>query len=143
MLKKSLLLLPFMVLFVITSSYGMNPSPNFNVAGFEKFASTDSVIIYDAVDEMPEIEGGFQEVYKHIKYPKAAISRRVEGRVFIKFIVDENGKVKEPEIVKDIGAGCGDAAIEAIQKVKFIPGKMAGKAVNVYFTLPVTFQIQN
>lgn len=67
----------------------------------------------------------------------------VEGRVFIRFIVDENGEVQEPEILKDIGAGCGEAAIEGIKQLKFTPGTQNGQPVSVYYTLPVTFKLQN
>ncbi|MAL16829.1 MAG: hypothetical protein CL670_08350 [Balneola sp.] len=103
--------------------------------------TADSTIIYDIVDEMPEIEGGVQEIYKHIDYPRGAMSAKVQGRVFIKFVVDENGEIKDPKIIKDIGAGCGDAAVKGLKKVKFSPGKLNGKAVKVYYTLPINFQI--
>lgn len=108
---------------------------------FEVKADTAEVLTM--ADEMPEIVGGLKEVYKHIKYPRAATMNNVEGRVFVRFIVDESGNVKKPEILKDIGAGCGEAAIEGIKKVKFTPAKNGGKPVSVYYTLPVTFKIQN
>lgn len=93
-------------------------------------------------DVMPEIVGGLKEVYKNIKYPRAASMNNVEGRVFVRFIVDENGNVKKPEVLKDIGAGCGEAAIEGIKKVKFTPATNGGQPVSVYYTLPITFKIQ-
>ncbi len=99
--------------------------------------------VFTMVDVMPEIKGGLKEFYKQIKYPNQAQRERIEGRVFIKFIVDENGDVKNPEILKDIGGGCGEAAIEGIQKVKFTPGRNAGQPVSVYYTLPVTFRLEN
>ena len=136
MVKKTILLFPLTILFVVISASTATASEWVNTA------AADSVKIYEVVDQMPEVEGGIQEVYKHIKYPQAAVTRRIEGRVFIKFIVDENGKVKNPEVVKDIGSGCGDAAIDGIKKVKFTPGKLAGKPVQVYYTLPINFQIQ-
>lgn len=104
---------------------------------------TDSSKVYDVVDKMPEIQGGIKEVYKNIRYPQGAIASRVEGRVFVKFIVDEQGNVKSPQIIKDIGAGCGKAAIDAIKKAKFSPGTLQGQPVKVYYTLPVTFKINN
>ncbi|MEX0722435.1 MAG: energy transducer TonB [Gracilimonas sp.] len=89
---------------------------------------------------MPEAESGLNLIYKHINYPNRARQNNVEGRVFIKFIVDENGNVKSPEILKDIGSGCGKAAIEGSKKVKFILG---AHNVKVYFTPPVNFKLQN
>ena len=104
-------------------------------------AANDTTEVYDVVDQMPEIVGGLPEIYKHIKYPSKAKNDRIEGRVFIRFIVDENGKVQSPQILKDIGGGCGQAAIEGIQKVKFMPGSKNGTPVKVYYSLPVNFKI--
>lgn len=101
----------------------------------------DSAKIYEIVDQMPEMEGGIGEIYKHIKYPHAAIAGKVEGRVFIKFVVNEDGKATDATILKDIGAGCGKAAVAGLKKVKFKPGKLNGKPVKVYYTLPVNFKI--
>ena len=103
---------------------------------------SDSTDIHTVVDQMPEVEGGLSSVYKYIEYPSLATRTKTEGRVFIKFVVDENGNVKNPEILKDIGSGCGEAAIEGIKKVKFKPGVHQGKKVKVYFTMPIIFQLQ-
>lgn len=106
-------------------------------------ARFDTVEVLAMAEVMPEIKGGIKEVYKHIEYPREARRNNVEGRVFVKFIVDESGNVKNPQVLKDIGAGCGEAAIEGIKKVKFSPGTNSGKPVSVYYTLPITFKIQN
>lgn len=104
--------------------------------------AADSAKVYKVVEKMPEIVGGLPEIYKHISYPRQAIKSGVEGRVFIKFVVNENGTVSDPEIMKDIGAGCGEAAIEAIKKVKFTPGQHNGQTVKVQYALPVTFKLK-
>ncbi len=109
----------------------------------ETEVKVDTTEVLTVAEVMPEIEGGIQELYKKIVYPRAAQQNNVEGRVFIRFIVDENGDVQSPEILRDIGAGCGDAAVAAIEKVKFTPGKQNGQPVSVYFTLPVTFKLQS
>lgn len=111
--------------------------------GYMEISDADSSKIYNVVDEMPEVKGGLNAIYKHIKYPRSAASRGIEGRVFIKFVVDENGEVSNPEILKDIGSGCGDAAVEGIKNVEFIPGKLNGQPVKVYYTLPVNFELTN
>lgn len=98
--------------------------------------------IHTVVDVMPEIEGGLSALYKKIKYPKKAVNEGISGRVYLQIIVDENGDAQNPEILRDIGAGCGEAAVEAIKKVKFIPGKQNGKAVKVKYSLPVTFRLE-
>ncbi|SMO67367.1 energy transducer TonB [Gracilimonas mengyeensis] len=116
-------------------------SPDALTTGEAGYAIADSSEIYTVVDQMPEVEGGLPEIYKHIEYPTSASNRGIEGRVFIKFIVNENGDVESPEILKDIGAGCGEAAVKGIKKVKFTPGKHQGKTVKVYYTMPINFQI--
>ncbi|MDG5765934.1 energy transducer TonB [Balneolales bacterium ANBcel1] len=98
--------------------------------------------VYRVVEEMPEIIGGIQELYKHLQYPERAVRGGVEGRVVVQFIIDENGEIHNPEILRDIGAGCGDAAVEAIKSVRFSPGRQNGQAVAVLYALPITFQIQ-
>jgi|GEM_PF-557001 len=103
----------------------------------------DSSGVYSMVEQMPQIVGGISELYEHIEYPKEALDRRIEGRVFVQFIVDRNGNVTDPEILKDIGFGCGEAAVKALTKISFTPGIQNGVEVPVSYTLPVTFKLGN
>lgn len=137
MFKKIILIAGFVV--VLSSFATAKPFERVR----EYTISFDSTEVFNVVDEMPEIIGGIQEIYKHIEYPRSARLAEIEGRVFLKFIVDEKGNVSNPMVIKDIGGGCGDAAIAGIKKVKFKPGKNGGEPVRVYYTLPVTFKIQN
>lgn len=98
--------------------------------------------VYSVADKMPEIKGGLSSLYKKIKYPQKARKSGISGRVYIQFIVDKNGDVKNPKVLKGIGGGCDKAAVSAIKDVKFKPGKKGGKNVNVKFTLPVAFRLQ-
>ena len=98
--------------------------------------------VYTVVDQMPEIVGGMEEIYKNIRYPREAINREIEGRVYLQFIVSEQGDIEEPEVLRDIGGGCGDAAIAALKRVKFEPGIHNGSAVKVLYTLPVAFRLE-
>lgn len=102
---------------------------------------SDSSEVFTVVEKMPEIEGGLKSVYDNIEYPTLAARNGVEGKVFVKFVVDENGNVSNPEILKDIGSGCGEAVIKGIKHVKFTPGEQNGRKVKVYYTLPVTFKL--
>lgn len=124
-----------LMLFLITNS---------SVAGESKLKATieDSSRVFSVVDKMPQIIGGISELYDLIQYPKAARDRQVEGKVFVQFIVDSNGNVTEPKILKDIGFGCGEAAIEAISSIKFTPGSHEGVEVPVNYTLPVLFKLK-
>ena len=98
--------------------------------------------IFTVVEQLPEIIGGMAALQSSIKYPEIAQKAGVEGKVFVSFVVDENGDVHNPTVARPLGAGCDEAALEAISKAKFRPGRQRGKAVKVRMTIPVTFKLQ-
>ena len=92
----------------------------------------------------PENFGRF--IFSVIDYPvEARINQLVQGKVFISFIVDTMGKVIDPIILKDIGAGCGEEAKRAIKLTSglWAPGIYKGKIVNVKMTMPIKFTCLN
>ncbi len=95
-----------------------------------------------AVEEMPEPIGGIMAIQQKIVYPEIAKRAGVEGKVYVLAFVDENGDVRDAKIIKGIGAGCDEAALEAVKKTKFKPGKQRGKAVRVQVSIPVVFKLQ-
>ncbi|MGQ9798959.1 MAG: energy transducer TonB [Ignavibacterium sp.] len=95
-----------------------------------------------AVEEMPEPIGGIQAIQQKIVYPEIAKRAGVEGKVYVLAFVDENGDVRDAKIMKGIGAGCDEAALEAVKKTKFKPGKQRGKPVKVQVSIPVVFKLQ-
>jgi periplasmic protein TonB len=97
--------------------------------------------IFVVVERMPELIGGLQSIQGKIKYPEIAILAGIEGRVMVTFVIDEEGNVLNPVVVRGIGGGCDEAAVEAVRKAKFIPGMQRGRPVRVQFTLPVTFKL--
>ena len=98
--------------------------------------------IFVIVEQMPELIGGLGSIQSKIKYPEIAKKAGVEGRVFVQFVVDEQGNVVNPEVTRGIGAGCDEEAIRAVQQAKFKPGKQRGKAVRVKMSLPITFRLK-
>ena len=98
--------------------------------------------IFVIVEEPPELIGGLPGLQSKISYPEIAKKAGVEGRVFLQFIVDEQGNVTDPIVTRGIGAGCDEEAIKAILASKFTPGKQRGKAVKVKMSLPVTFKLK-
>ncbi len=98
-------------------------------------------VFFVAVEEMPEPVGGIEAIQKKIVYPEIARRAGVEGRVLIKAFVDEAGNVSKTELIKGIGAGCDEAAAEAVRKTKFKPGKQRGKSVKVQVAIPVMFKL--
>ncbi|MFD2785949.1 energy transducer TonB [Hymenobacter rubripertinctus] len=102
---------------------------------------------YTYVEQMPVFPGGqealLQYIAKNIKYPAMALRNQVEGRVFIKFVVGPDGTVTNVEVQKGIGAGCDEESMRVIKSLpRFTPGKQNGRAVSVYYTVPVTFAIK-
>lgn len=95
-----------------------------------------------AVEEMPEPIGGIKAIQEKIVYPEIAKRAGVEGKVYILAFVDESGTVTKANVLKGIGAGCDEAALDAVKKTKFKPGKQRGKPVNVQVSIPVVFKLQ-
>lgn len=98
--------------------------------------------IFVIVEQSPELIGGLPALQKKIKYPEIAKKAGVEGRVFLQFVVDEQGNVHDPIVTRGIGAGCDEEAVRAILEAKFKPGKQRGKAVKVKMSLPITFRLK-
>jgi protein TonB len=95
-----------------------------------------------AVEEMPEPIGGIKGIQEKIVYPEIAKRAGVEGKVYVLAFVDETGTVTKAQILKGIGAGCDEAALDAVLKTKFKPGKQRGKPVKVQVSIPIVFKLQ-
>ena len=110
----------------------------------EEIVEMDPFLI---VQFMPEYPGGdkalLKEIANRLRFPRIAMENGISGKVYIRFVVNEDGSVSEAEIVKDIGGGCGQAALEIVNnlKHKFKPGRQRDKPVKVYYTLPVKFAL--
>ncbi len=96
---------------------------------------------YVAVEQMPEPIGGIQAIQANIVYPEIAKRAGIEGTVYIEVFVDENGTVVKTAVVRGVGAGCDEAAMTAIQKMKFQPGLHRGKPVKVRLAIPIRFRL--
>jgi TonB family protein len=145
--------------------------------------------IFKVVEEMPRFPGcentdGDTEskrtcaneqlmryIYKNLTYPEQARSAGIDGVVVIQFIVDSDGSIDEAKIVRDIGGGCGEAALHLVNQmnqlsksdtiitfndvtyeettkivkrdIQWRPGYQRGKAVKVLYTLPIKFKLAN
>jgi len=77
-------------------------------------------------------------------YPELAQNENIEGVVYIGFVVDEQGQVKQPTLLKDIGGGCGEEAMRVIREMPpWQPALLRGEAVKIQLTLPIAFQFSN
>ncbi len=102
----------------------------------------DEPDIFLVVEEDPELIGGIAGLQKRIKYPDMAVRMGITGRVYLQFVVDEQGNVIDPVVTRPLGGGTDEAALEAIRTAKFKPGKQRGKPVKVQYSMFVTFQIR-
>ena len=99
--------------------------------------------VFVAVEQMPQFPGGDAELMKflskNIKYPTMAMENNIQGRVVVQFVVTKTGAIGEVKVIRSVDR---DLDREAISLPNFIPGKMNGQAVNVWYTLPVNFKLQ-
>ncbi len=98
--------------------------------------------VFVVVERMPVLIGGIDKLQGSIKYPEMAKKAGIEGRVYVKFIISEKGRVIDPVVVRGIGGGCDEAALEAVTKARFEPGMQRGRAVKVWYTVPIVFQLK-
>ena len=93
------------------------------------------------VEQMPGLIGGLASVQRRVRYPEAAREAGIQGRVIVQFIVDEHGRVTDPHVMRGIGGGCDEEAVNAIRQARFSPGRQRGEAVSVKMSLPITFKL--
>lgn len=95
------------------------------------------------VENMPELRGGIAGLQKKVTYPEMAKRAGIEGRVTIEFIVNEEGRVENPRVMRGIGGGCDEEALKAVANARFSPGMQRGRPVKVKMSLPITFRLTN
>ena len=104
--------------------------------------------IFVAVEQQAEFPGGQAALMKwlsnNIRYPEAAQQNDIQGRVIVKFVVEKDGSIGAATIAKGVDKDLDREALRVVKKMpRWQPGKNNGVAVRSYFTLPVTFRLQN
>lgn len=112
---------------------------------YSQNSSIEESAIFTKVDKMPEYPGGqvalVKYLSKNIKYPSKFKKNKINGRVFVSFVIDKDGKVVTPKIVKSLNEECDAEALRVISKMPdWIPGEKNGIKVAVQFGLPVNFE---
>jgi len=103
--------------------------------------------IFDRVEQMPQFGSGDKELLeylsKNIKYPAIARENGIQGTVVVQFVVDKDGSIQSPQVVRSIGGGCDEEALRVVKGMpKWQPGKQQGREVKVKFTLPIRFRLE-
>jgi len=103
--------------------------------------------VYRVVDVQPEFPGGNNAMYKyigeHLQYPADAKAKKITGKVIAQFIVEKDGSVSTPTIVRDeVGNGATEEVIHLLNAMpSWKAGQQDGKIVRVMYTLPVVFKL--
>ena len=87
--------------------------------------------------QLPKMTSPFEIDYLDLPYPDTS---KYKGKVLVKFIVDERGKVINPEIIDTFDIELNDAIIDRVMAIKFNPAKQNGRPVRVQYNLPILFQ---
>ena len=103
--------------------------------------------IFSFVEEPPAFPGGEDKLMeylgKNIKYPTIAKENNIQGRVYVTFVVDKDGKVKDAKVLRGIGGGCDEEALRVVKNMpEWKPGRQNGRSVLVQYNLPVVFNLK-
>ena len=111
-------------------------------------ATTEQIYDVQKVDKQPKFPGGMTSLQSYInrslKYPQISRENNSQGRVIVRFIINSNGTVTSPQVVRSSGDFYLDMeAVRVIESMpKWKPGKHKGKPVCVYFTMPIVFSLK-
>ena len=103
--------------------------------------------VYEAiVDVRPTFPGGDEKlmewISQHIVYPPGCYESHIQGRVTIRFLIKADGSVGEAEIIRGVYPELDKEALRVVKSLpKFNPATLNGKAVEYWFTLPITFKL--
>jgi len=108
------------------------------------FGQDTNKMFMNSIEKMPQFPGGEEALYEYlsdnIEYPRNALDSGIDGKVYIDFVVCEDGKLCEVKTMRDIGGGCGEEAAQAVKKMpNWEPGTQDGKPVRTHFTIPISF----
>lgn len=99
-----------------------------------------------SIDKMPEFKEGLLAFYefigKNFKYPAEARKDSITGKVILSFIVEKDGALTDIKVLKNLGYGTGEAAVDVLKhSPNWNPGLKGGKPVRVQFTLPIALSL--
>jgi protein TonB len=102
--------------------------------------------IFKVVEKMPSYPGGEAEMFKYLqanlKYPPIAKESGIQGKVYIRFLVEKDGSIARVEVLRGVHPSCDEEAMRVVKNMpKWQPGEQRGKPVRVWYTLPVHFKL--
>lgn len=102
---------------------------------------------YTVVQEMPRFPGGesalLEHIFKTLKYPAQSQKNGIQGKVYVRVTIAEDGSVQDPTILRSLDTYCDKEAIRVMKNLpKWTPGKQNGENVPVYYVIPISFKLQ-
>jgi len=127
-MKKPLLLIAFLLLLSVIS----------------KAQTTKKDSVFFAVEQEPEFKGGdfMSFVAKNIRYPANSARNHIQGKVFVQFIIQKDGKLSDATIIRSVSPDIDAEALKVVNSSPpWKPGIQNGRPVPVSFTIPITFRL--
>ena len=127
----------------IKLSYDTIPGEAYTAVGTFEPVQGD---VFDVVEEMPQYPGGPQALFKflseNVHYPAEAEKAGIQGRVIATFVVEKDGSISQPTVVKSVDPLLDAEAVRVISAMpNWKPGKQNGKVVRVKYTVPLSFNL--
>jgi TonB family protein len=137
------------LLMVVGCKPAVTENPDTSVEAYASIHDmpADTTDTYLMVEAEPEFPGGMEALMKYlsenIKYPEQAKKDKIQGKVYISFVVEKDGSVAGAKVLRGIGGGCDEEALRVVNAMpKWTPGKQRNTPVRVQFNLPVAFKLQ-
>ena len=116
--------------------------------GPKQAAVVEDTKVYDyvSIETQPGFPGGMEKFYAYLKkavrYPAMAQENNIQGKVFVSFVVEKNGKLTDIKVERKLGGGTDEEAIRVLQNSpNWTPGIQNGKPVRVKFNIPISFTL--
>lgn len=108
--------------------------------------ANDEDEIFQVVENDPQFPGGpdalNEWLSKNLKYPRIAQENGIQGRVMVQFVVNKDGSVVDPKIIRSVESSLDKEALRVVGSMpKWVPGKQRGKPVRVRYVVPIAFMI--
>jgi len=126
--------------------YGQDAKDGVVVITLKKKVTGEVSDVFDVVETMPQFPGGapklFEYLSQNIRYPKEAMDANKQGRVIVTFVVRKDGSISDARVVKSVDPSLDAEGLRVISTMpNWTPGTQGGKAVNVKYTVPITFRL--
>ena len=128
---------------VVTSVYAQEDTPNLQDSLFYVIRSDSTTLL---VEVPPETVGGITVFHEHLmrtlRYPEKARKKKIQGKIWVEFIVEKDGALSNIKVIEGIGGGCDEEAMRVIRtSPPWKAGNYKGHPVRVYMRMPISFKL--